>query len=449
MHFCKAFLFFILLGALSMSLAACGPAKRIFGEDEKPPLEGERLSVLQYQDGLEPDPVLASSQMELPESWRNSFWPQSGGYPSHAMGHLGLDMPLTRKWSASVGTAGHRRRPILARPVIADGKVFTLDAAARLSAFDAESGKRLWQRSITPKNETETGTVGGGIAFSEGRLFAGAGYMQIAAYNPETGETLWTQNTAAPIRSAPAVGSGRVFVITLDNKIQAFNAENGEFLWDYSGVLETTNLLGSSAPAVYRNIVVAALSSGEVLALRTENGQVLWQDNLASLRRHGALPGISDIRGLPVIDRGIIYVIGASGRMVALDENSGRRIWQQEIGGTETPWPVGDTVFVLTDDRQLVALSRHNGRIHWVERLDDLLDRIDPKDPPVWTGPVFGGERLILASNQGHVLELDPYSGSVKNSWTLRSGTVIPPVIADGRLYILGQDAQLSAFGGK
>jgi len=441
-------LLILLMLTVMLPVTACSRINKIFDDGEDPPLPGERLSVLQYQEELEPDPVLAATQMELPESWRNSFWPQAGGYPSHTMGHLALDTPLTQKWSVSAGKSGRRSKPLLTQPVVADGRIFTLDATAHISAFDTTNGKKLWDRKVVPKDEENIGTAGGGIAFSDGRLYVTAGYRQILSLKPESGEIIWMQNTTSPTRSAPAVADGRVFVITLDNQVQAFTSEDGKFLWNYTGVVETTNLLGSSSPAVDRNTIVAALSSGEVLALRTENGQVLWQDNLASLKRYGALPGISDIRGMPVMDRGLIYVIGASGRMLALDENTGRRVWQKEIGGAETPWSAGDTVFTLTSDQQLVALSRHSGKIHWVTRLQTLLQDKDSenKSPTVWTGPVLAGEKLILAGNNGHVLLINPYTGVLTGNLKIKGGTIVPPVVADGTLYILSQDVRLFAF---
>lgn len=437
----------LVLSSSIFAVTGCDTAKELFGEEQKPRLEGERISVLQYQNELEPDPILASTQMQLPSSWENSFWPQFGGYPSHSMGHLNLSHPLKRQWDVSIGKAGKRNKPLSVQPVVADGMIFTLDASAKLSAFDTETGKKRWSKELAPKDEEEIGTIGGGLAFSDGSLFVTSGYQQILAVDPNSGNVLWAQKTTSPTRSAPAVLSGRVFVITLDNHIQAFNTKDGAPIWNYSGVQETTNLLGSSSPAINKNITIAALSSGEILALRTENGQTLWQDNLSSLKKYGALPGISDIRGLPVIDRGIVYIIGSSGRMLALDEHTGRRLWQKEIGGAETPWPAGDTVFTLTSNQQLVALGRHSGQIHWVTQLPSLENNDDPNDPLVWTGPVLGGNHLILASSKGDLILLNPTDGKAKAKMRFDDGTVIPPIIADDRLYILTQDAELIAFG--
>ncbi len=433
-------LFIIAFFSIYLGVAGCSTV------DENDPLKGERISVLQYQDELEPDSYLASSQMNLPDSWSNSFWPQSGGYPSHAMGVLRLDMPLKKQWSVSIGKGNNRRSPLSIQPVIADDTIFTIDSRALLTASNTLTGKKKWSISLAPENEEETGVFGGGIAFSEGYLFVTSGYKQVLCIEPTTGKIVWQTSTTSPTRSSPAVLAGRVFIITLDNHLLSYSTKDGSLLWSYAGVPDTTNLLGASSPAVDRDIVVAAFSSGEVVALRTENGHVLWQDNLSSLHRFGSLPGISDIRGLPVIDRGIVYVVGSAGRMVALDERSGNRIWQKEIGGTETPWTAGDTVFTLTSTNQLIALTRQSGEIHWVSKLPSFADK-KHKDPLVWTGPVLGGDVLIITSNKGHVLQIDPYTGKVSDKWKLSQGTTISPVIADNKLYILEKNAKLVSYG--
>ncbi len=443
----KRYILVILILLTTASLASCKTAEVLFGDIEEPPLEGKRISVLQYQDMLEPDPILASSQMMLPDSWQNSFWPQTGGYPSHSMGHLYLDTPLKKKWSKSIGSNGGKNSSLSIEPIVADETIFTIDAKATLSAFDTKTGKRKWKKSLIPDGEEPLGSISGGIAFSEALLFVTVGYKQILCLDPNNGKIIWQIDTISPTRSAPAVLSGKLFVTTLDNTLLVYDTQNGKKLWSYTGVSSVTNLLGSSSPAIDGEVIVATMSSGEVIALRTENGQVLWQDSLASTKKIGALPGISDIKGLPVIDRGIVYIIASSGRMVAIDKRTGQRIWQKEIGGSETPWAAGDTIFVLTSNQQLVALNRADGKIRWVSQLPDFYDK-KHKDPIVWTGPLLASNNLVIASNKGHLLLINPVDGTINEKYKFPHGTTISPIIADNWLYIVNSRANLISYSG-
>lgn len=408
-------------------------------------LSGERISVLQLQKDLVPNPALQAQPVALPEGWTNQFWPQAGGYPNHAMGHLALGANLKKAWSVSVGEGGGRRAPLTAAPVVAEGSVFTLDTAGEVRAFELSSGKSKWAQSVVPRGEEESGAFGGGLAYSSGRLFVTSGYKYIASINPETGALVWKVNLPAPARSAPTVMGERVYVITLDNRLMAFSAADGAALWNYAGISETTNLLGSAAAAADDTIVVLPLSSGELFGLRPENGRITWEDNLSSVRRSGSLAAIADIRGLPVIDQGIVYAVSYSGRMAAIDQVTGRRIWQREIGSAEMPWAAGNAVFVMSADQQMAALSRQTGDIHWVTPLPRFEgDRHDK--PVVWTGPVLAGGRLLTASSDGVLAEINPADGKILRRQDIGGGVTIAPVVAANTLLLLSQSGELTAW---
>lgn len=432
-----------IIGILSFALllSGCGG-----DADEDKVLPGERLSVLAFQKELEPDQVLSVSQMALPEAWNNQFWPQAGGYPSHAMGHLALGETIQKVWSASIGDGGSRDTPLLSSPVVADGVVFTLDVKSQLTAFDAQNGKKKWRVSLVPKKQKKQAMPGGGIAHAGGRLYVTTPYGQVFAIDPVEGKTLWVKDLSAVAHAAPSVANDRVFIMTIDSKLFCFDAATGTPLWNYAGIAETTNLLGGASPAIDQSVVVAAFSSGELLAFRIENGSALWSDNLAAVKRAGSVNTIADIRGLPVIDRGIVFAISYNGRMAAIDLRSGERIWQREIAGAETPFAAGDTLFVLTSSQQLAALSRETGNIRWILALPQFEDSKNRKDPIIWTGPVLAGGRLIMASSTGLIVEADPVSGEKKKEWKAPGDIHLPPVVANSTLYLMTEGGTLAAY---
>lgn len=428
----------LLTAALAISVAACdNEVDRV--------LPGERLSVLQLQTALTPSPQLSDVPVDLPEPWTNQFWPQVGGYPNHAMGHLALGPSLKKAWSSSIGAGGDRRRPLTAAPVMAEGMVFSVDADGEVRAFDAKNGSRKWSVSIVPKGEEDSGAVGGGLAYASGRLYATSGYKYVTALNPQTGAQLWKTKLPSPARSAPTIMNEQVYVVTLDNRLMVFAVSDGAPLWNYSGVSESTNLLGSAAPAVDETLVVLPLSSGELFGLRPENGRVVWEDNLSAVRRSGSMGAIADIRGLPVIDQGVVFALSYSGRMVALDQVTGRRLWQREVGSAETPWAAGRTVFIVSNEQQLIALRRDSGEIHWVTQLPRYEDD-NREDPIVWTGPMLAGGRLITGGSNGDVIEVDAQTGKIVRTTDVGSALTIPPMVAGETLYTLTQDGDLAAW---
>lgn len=430
-----------------VALTGCSAIGDWFEEDEKPPLPGERISVLELQKALEPeDPVLATQGLIAPDPWRNEFWPQVGGYPNHSMQHLQLsESPLQLAWTADIGEGTNSSFPLIAQPVIVEKTIFTLDSESHLSAFDIETGKQLWRFDVTSPKE-EDPVIGGGIAFSGGVLYVTNGYNEILAMNPENGKIFWRKPIPSPARAAPTVMEDRIFLTTLDDRLIALSTADGSQIWEYKGLNEIAGLVGAASAAANRDIVVPVFTSGEITALRIENGSVAWTDNLANLKSVGGLAGLADIRGLPVIDKGLVFAVSYSGKMVAIDERSGTRVWQREIGGAQTPWLAGNYIFVLSASNQLVAMGRDNGVIRWVTDLARWGDEKKRKDPVTWVGPVLAGNRLILAGTGGRVVEISPENGKMLTQWSVGKTISIPPVIAGGTLYLLADDGTLMAY---
>ena len=424
-------------------LAGCSSISSVFDEDDKPPMEGERISVLELQESIEPgDAALEAQGLIAPEPWKNEFWPQAGGYPNHSMQNLDLSGGELKKiWSTDIGAGSTKQLPLTAQPIVVDGQIYTLDTESQLTAFDIKTGKQIWRTDVSDPDEDDP-VIGGGIAYAAGVLYVTNGFDEVLALQPSKGEILWRKSIGSPSRAAPTILDGRLFVTTLENRILALNAGDGTLLWDYTGLSETAGLVGAASPAASRDIVVPAFSSGEITALRVENGVVAWSDNLAGVKRLGGLDGLSDIKALPIIDKGLVVAVSFNGKIAAIDERTGNRIWQREIGSANTPWMAGNHLFVLSTENQLVALGRDSGVIRWVTK----LLRSDDGDPVIFTGPILAGGRLILAGTDGRVIEINPESGELIREWSIGNTVAISPIIAGGVLYILSENGTLSAY---
>ena len=425
-------------------LAACGTGGW-FGAEEDPPLPGTRISVLQLADAIEPDPLVADLDVFIPQAERNGDWPQAGMRANHLPGNLALSHPFDQAWSVDAGDGSSSNRRLINPPVMANGRVFAMDASGRVAAFDAQSGRRAWRVRATGDGE-ESDPLGGGLAFGDGRLYATTGFGEVLALNPSDGALLWRAEANGPIRSAPAFSAGRVFVISIDNQLEALDAATGQILWSHTGILEDAALLGGASPAAGGGVVIAPYSSGELFALRIETGRPAWSDSLAAVRRFGALAGLADIRAEPVIADNMVIAVSHSGRMVGIDLRSGARLWEQEVGGINMPLVAGEFIFMITTNSELVAMTKRGGRILWATPLQRFRDPDDREGPIVWAGPVLAGDRLITVGSNGEGVVASPVSGEIVHSFSLRGDGTIAPIVADGTLYVLSDNATLTAY---
>lgn len=425
-----------------LAVASCGKGKK------NTRLEGERLSVLTFERALNADQTLAGVRIALPKPYTNKNWPQAGGSKTNVLHHLAIGAAPQKVWRVSVGAGSQKYERMVATPVAANGVIYVIDSRAQVSAFGAERGNLLWRKSLKVDKKTERSKInfGGGVAYEGGTIYATTGFGSVVALDADNGQQKWRHELGLPVRGAPGVSGGRVFVVTFDNQLVALSAADGQMIWDYVGIVEDAGVLGAGSPAISGDSVIVGFSSGELIAFRAENGAIAWQDALSRTGKLTALATLSDIDGQPVIDRGRVYAINHSGRMAAIDMRSGERVWESNIGSLSTPWIAGDYIFVVTVDSEVAALSIRDGSVHWVTQLQRYKKPEKRKGVIRWTGPVLAGDRLFLVSSHGYILTISPYTGDILSGEKMSDGTVIPPIVVDGTLYVLTDDGKLTAY---
>lgn len=436
----RAALFF----AMAVSLSGCG----IFGGNGKPktPVLGERLPVLAYEGALEVDPALAGTQVTLPPPVENAGWTQPGGNSEGAIGNVALAASPARAWQVSIGQGTSGKARLAASPVVDGGNVFTIDTAAEVRAFTASTGRQLWRYAMDQGGNNRRTAFGGGVSAGDGKLFATSGFGHVVALDQATGRRLWEVDLQVPLRGAPAVAGGQIFVLSQDNQLFALSVADGSTLWDMAATVETTSLFGAATPAVSQGTVVAGFSAGELIALRVENGRVVWQDALARTGISTSVGILSDIDASPAIDRGRVFAVGKGGRMAALELNTGQRVWEVNMAGADTPVPSGDWVYTVTDEGQVVCLSRATGKVRWMTQLRAFGNEKKKSKPINWSGPVLADGRLIVVSSRGQMVTLSAAEGTVQREVKLGADAMLSPVVANGVLYVLTEDGKLSAW---
>ncbi|MFC3126862.1 PQQ-binding-like beta-propeller repeat protein [Pseudoroseomonas globiformis] len=432
-----------LLGGAGM-LAGCSTIDSWFGT-QKDKLPGERRSIMAERRGLSVDNAAAGGPFSLPPPAAGAAWPQPGGNVTHSPGHAALSASPGRLWRASAGSGSAYRRRLTAGPVIAEGQVFAADAYGQVSAFDLNTGSRRWRFDTRPDDDS-TGAVGAGCAFADGTLYVATGMAEVMALDPATGKPRWRVGLSAPSRGAPAIAGSRVFVPGIDGRLTALSAEDGRQLWSYGSQATPAVPLGLPSPAVFEDFLVAGFPSGELIALRPEDGQIIWTESLAGAGL-GGLAEIFGVRGLPVIQDGRVYAIGMGGTSMAVDLRSGRRLWERELGGTETPLPVGDWLFLVGGDGTLVAMGREDARVRWITDLNTPPEGKERDDEPAsFAAPILAGGVLILPSSKGEALQINPSSGQVTGRLSLPGSTTLPGAVAQETLVLLSDNGTLSAW---
>jgi outer membrane protein assembly factor BamB len=426
---------------LALALAGC--------DRGDPILPGERIPVRAEAGAAAAQPA-GARPIALPPARFNADWTHPNGTSGGRVEHPALAPNPQLRWSVDIGAGDARRSRILTAPIVARGLILTIDANGRLSAV-SRSGQIAWSRSLVPEAQVPDSGSGGGMAVAGGVVFVTTGFGEVWALDLATGGVFWRQTFEAPIRAAPSVRDGRVYVVLRSDAGYALDARDGSLLWRVQGT-GGAGLLGGASPASEGQLVVVPFASGELLGVLARNGLVVWGTAVTGGRRGVARNSITDVTGDPVIFGDAVFASNQSGRTIRVDRLTGERAWTMPEGSYGPAWPVGGSIFLMSDIGTLVRADAASGQILWSVQLPEavLSRRLWGPGEPIAAvthyGPTLAGGRIWVASGDGFLRGYSPTNAALLAQIELPGGAASAPAVAGGVLYVVNRDGRLLAF---
>lgn len=325
------------------------------------------------------------------------------------------------------------------RPLILDGKLYAASRTGLITAFELENGKRVWTydtrrdsvigfwRLLSNRSNT-TARVSGGLSHGFGHLLFGTENGEVIALDPATGERRWTSKVPGEVLAAPAAGDGMIVVNTGSGFIVALNPADGSRRWAYEQELPALTIRGVAEPTIVPGGVVFGSGSGKVGVLISEHGLPAWEEQIATPQGATDLARLVDVDARPLVVGNTVYAIAYNGELVALELNSGRTLWKRDYASFRN-MALADTVLYIVDSVGRVhAIDRRNGQELWSQT---ALER------HFLTAPTVFGEYLVFGDSKGHLHWLDRRSGDmVARHQFHRSGMYAAPV-SNGEFLVL------------
>jgi outer membrane protein assembly factor BamB len=218
--------------------------------------------------------------------------------------------------------------------------------------------------------------------------------------------------------------------------------------WQLPGTPSVSGLVGGAGPAITDRVAVFPFASGEMVAALRQGGVRIWGATLSGERRGKVYANISDIIADPVIVDDVIYSGNQSGRAVALSLSSGARIWTAEHGAYGPVQVAGGSVFLVSDQAELVRLDAATGQQIWAKDLPYFRRDRGKRRKAIFAhfGPVLAGGKLWLASDDGTLTAYDPATGAQGITVDLPGGAASGMSFAGGTMYVMSGNGQLHAF---
>ncbi len=350
--------------------------------------------------------------------------------PPAALTNFPNSITVQTAWSTRVGS-GSDSEYFKLSPSVANGKVFAADRRGRVSAYDADSGRSLW--SVETK-----APISGGPGSGEGLVLLGTSDGEVLALAEANGALLWRARVSSEVLSAPRAAQGVVVVRTVDGKLFGLNGQDGKRQWTHDSSVPALTLRSTGAPVIAGDKVLGGFASGRLVALSISDGKVLWETAIAEPHGRSELERLVDISAEPqVVDR-TVYVTSFQGRVAALDLESGRLVWTRDMS-SYAGLTVDDHAVYVTDAKgQVFSLDRRDGRALWKQ--DKLRAR-------AVTAPAVYNDYVVVGDFEGYLHWMARDDGHfVARTRVDDDGIIAPPVAADDTLYVSGRGGTVAAL---
>ncbi|WP_371154356.1 PQQ-binding-like beta-propeller repeat protein [Jannaschia sp. 2305UL9-9] len=433
----------ILMGVTALILGACEKREEI--------LAGERIAVRADADGAilasaATDVAEGSVPLTLPAAQRLAAWPMRVGTASNDPAHATLAAAPARIWTANIGSGDTRRQRITADPVSDGTQLYTLDAQSTVTAVSL-SGQVVWSRSLVPPAEKANEASGGGLAVVGGALYVTTGFGELHVLDPASGAERWVQRLDAPI-TTPKVEGGLVYLVSRDNRAWAIEADTGRIRWDIPAAQAQAATATAPSPAISGRLAIFPYASGEIVATLKASGIRVWGSSVSGRRRGVASGFVGDITGDPVVADGIVYAGTSSGRLVALEQSSGTRVWTADEGAVSPLVVSGGSLFAVSDRAQLLRIDAATGDPIWRTDLPYYRNQRLSRRQGIYAhfGPVLAGGKLWVASSDGALRGFDPVDGTQITQIDIPGGAASRPIVFGDALYVVGRGGDLHAY---
>ncbi|HEX7284389.1 MAG TPA: PQQ-binding-like beta-propeller repeat protein [Vicinamibacterales bacterium] len=277
-----------------------------------------------------------------------------------------------------------------ATPTFAEGRLFTLGMTGAVTAFDASTGKQLWQKpggAVEPLYHTAMSPlVDRGLVIVH---VGGHNNGALTAFDARTGEVKWSWNGDGPAYGSPVAadlgGTRQIVTMTQDNLV-GVSASTGELLWRRPYTVRSTR--NAVTPILHGQTIIVSGLGMPVTGFRVLNRDGKWQfedvwtnNDVSMDMSTGVLIGTA------------LYGFSPrnSGQFFAVDANTGQTLWVSEPrqGDNAAVVRAGDLWFALETDAELVV-ARANPKQH------EIVKRYTVADSATWAQPVLAGERVLV-----------------------------------------------------
>ncbi|MGP5338159.1 outer membrane protein assembly factor BamB [Psychrobacter maritimus] len=281
----------------------------------------------------------------------------------------------------------------------ANSQIVTASRGGDLIGFD-NAGQRLWSVNVGDQ-------ITGGVALdalSQTAIVSTRG-GQVMAFDSATGAKRWQTQLSGSVLTPALISNNRVVLSANDGFLHGLSLQNGQSVWQFATQVPAISVRGSAAPTLLdAKTALLATADGRLHAVTIDNGLPQWSRRVGVGAGSSEVERMSDVDGMPIVDKNQLFAISYSGQLLGIDLASRQVLFVNELASLKSLAVNNQQVIATSLDGKVVAYNRSNGEVLWES--EELAYRH-------LTNPVMIGNYIAVGDFDGVVHLYDPASGKI------------------------------------
>jgi outer membrane protein assembly factor BamB len=338
-------------------------------------------------------------------------------------------LQIERLWDVNTGD-GAGQLYLKLSPLITDDKIIVTDRDGEVSAYELQTGKRLWRTDL---DMPVSGGVGG-----DGTHLVVTGTNGHVVLLDNNGEVLWTVDASSEVLMPAQIAAELVVIRSVDGRISALRLKDGSQQWTFKRDVPALSLRGNSLPVITQGYLFTGLDNGRLVTLDLLSGKTIFDIAIATPSGRSELERLVDIDGRPVIEGETLYIASYQGKLISLDVRRGQLNWSRPFSSYSGVALSSSTVYSADERDHVWALDATNGATLWKQ------DKLQARKI---TRPVAMDNSVLVADFEGYLHWLSPFDGRfLARVQADDAGVIVSPQVHNDIAYVLSRDGELAAY---
>ena len=330
-------------------------------------------------------------------------------------------------------------------PIISDNNAFLYDLSGNVFKFSILNKKLVWKFNFYKKRYKKI-FINLKLKISDNNLIVSDNLGYLYILDIQTGNLNWAKNFGVPFRSSIKTEKENIFLLNQDNKFYIINKKDGEkktnfetFPSTLKSELETSISLDQS-----KNNLFFVTSAGQLYSINYKTNNLNWLINLSMTNKGQSKKFFFSS---PIIFKKDTLYISTSISTYSINAINGSINWELPFSTYVRPAISENFIILASNDGFILNLDIKTGKVLWSKSLFKSSDKLNPKKIGQIKSLLLASNKILVSTSKGFFIFIDYKDGKIFN-FTKASGNGFfsNPVIVNKKIFVVDNKTRILIF---